>query len=376
MGESELSYYQRNSISTEHGVDDDREKHLARRRKLYRQLGIPVLAFRGSDILEIGPGAGHNSLPLIKEWGAEHIDLVEPNETARKELYEKFKKNEIPENKYSVYAETMEGFCSQKKYDLIIAEGAIHGSENWEQWMESISGYAHKDSIVIVTCTDEIAFYIEKVKRALLRYATRKLTSHAEKMRVLKGLLEPQLRSLNGMSRLVEDWIEDQILAPYTLQCDWMTMGMAMDFYRYDFDVLGSSQDIFVDHSWYKDIDHDHISSCIEQYEEKKHMFMLAGNHCETRRTAEENRRLEDAVLNAGRVMRRIEEMGSGIADMIPAIKKVSEHVDDIDVLQFNVEAIKIAEALQADEEIVWEHYKYYMRCFGKTLQYVSFVKK
>lgn len=48
------------------------------------------MALRGCNILEVGPGEGHNTLPLLKEWGIAHVDLLEPNEIARKELEEKF----------------------------------------------------------------------------------------------------------------------------------------------------------------------------------------------------------------------------------------------------------------------------------------------
>lgn len=58
MSETILEYYRKQGISTEHGVDEDWDKHIKRRKKLYRQLGIPVLAIKGSSILEIGPGGG------------------------------------------------------------------------------------------------------------------------------------------------------------------------------------------------------------------------------------------------------------------------------------------------------------------------------
>ena len=56
MSETILEYYRRQGISTEHGVDANWNKHIKRRKKLYRQLGIPVLAIKGSSVLEIGPG--------------------------------------------------------------------------------------------------------------------------------------------------------------------------------------------------------------------------------------------------------------------------------------------------------------------------------
>lgn len=376
MRESLLSYYQRCSISTEHGVDDDWNKHVARRRKLYRQLGIPMLAFRGSNVLEIGPGAGHNSLPLLTEWEVKHIDLVEPNEVAREELCRKFKEKNIPDDTYTVYAETLEDLKLSNKYDIVITEGIIHGMENWKEWMTVLSDYGHENSIIIVTCMDEIGLYVEKMKRVLLQYMTKGIIGHKEKIEALKVILDSQLRSLNGMSRSVEDWIEDQILAPIILKHDWMTMSKAMDCYKDDFDVLGSSQHMFVDYSWYKDVDYDYVASYMEQYDKKKHMFLVAGDTNDVYRTVEENRQLEDAIINANDIARKVEEENLEIAELKEAIINVSDNTINSTIRDFNIELLKLIDKLSTADEIEWNEYKTFMNSFGKTMQYISFMKK
>ena len=264
MSESLLEYYRRKSISTEHGVDAEWDKHLARRSKLYRQLGIPLLTFRGSSVLEAGPGEGHNALPLLKEWDAAHIDLLEPSETARRELSDKFKKNSIPEDKYTVYAEALDEYKSEKKYDILIAEGFLHCLDNWKESLVLLDNFARKNSIIIVTCTDEISFYVEKMKRAVLQYLVRDIVRHEDKIKILKEIMRPQLSRLRGMSRSVEDWIEDQVF--YPMGTELMTLGKAIEFYEGRYDVLGASQNIFVDYSWFKDFEYDYITSYKKQY--------------------------------------------------------------------------------------------------------------
>ena len=376
MRESVLSYYERHLISTEHGVDADWGKHVARRKKLYRQLGIPLLTFRESDVLEIGPGAGHNSLPLLTEWGVKHIDLVEPNGVAREELYQKFEENNVPSHRYTVYAETMERFKPSRKYDVLITEGIIHGMDNWREWMTRLADYAHENSVIIVTCMNEIGCYVEKMKRVILQYITREITDHKEKVAALKVILEPQLQSLNGMSRSAEDWIEDQILAPCFLKQDCMTMGMAIEYYKDDFDVLGSSQNIFVDHSWYKDINYDYIASYINQYNEKKHMFLLAGDSYEVCRTIEENHQLEDAVVIANDIARKVEEENIGIEELKDAVINVSKNTDNSVIIDFNIELVKIIDKINNNDEIDWSEYQTFTTSFGKTMQYISFMKR
>ena len=53
-----LEYYGEHSISPVKQNIKEFEIHLERRRKLYRQCGIPLLAFRNAEILEVGPGGG------------------------------------------------------------------------------------------------------------------------------------------------------------------------------------------------------------------------------------------------------------------------------------------------------------------------------
>lgn len=53
-----LEYYGRYNISPVKQDIQNIDIHFARRKKLYRQCGVPVLAFRDADVLEVGPGGG------------------------------------------------------------------------------------------------------------------------------------------------------------------------------------------------------------------------------------------------------------------------------------------------------------------------------
>lgn len=374
MSESALEYYRRNAISTGHGVDAEWDKHIARRRKLYRQLGIPMLAFRNNNILEVGPGDGHNTVPLLTEWHAAHIDLLEPNETARIELQEKLQRKEVPSDSYTVYADTLEKYQTTKKYDIVIAEGFLQYAKNWKECLTCIEKLVHEDSIVIVTCTDEISYYVEKMKRSVMHYLVKDVEGHGEKVKILTQIMRPQLSTLKGMSREIEDWIEDQFF--YPMGCELMTMGNAMEYYGDKFDVLGASQNIFVDYSWYKDYEYDYIASYKRQYEEKKHMFLVAGDDHEVYRTLEENMLLEESVTCANRAARKIEEGTGKVSELVEAVRAVSKNTVNPIIIAFNTELIEIIEKMEKKEAIDWMAYETYRKCFGKTMQYMSFIKK
>ena len=51
-----LEYYGEHHISPVRQNIDDIELHYERRKKLYRQCGIPIRAFYNAEILEVGPG--------------------------------------------------------------------------------------------------------------------------------------------------------------------------------------------------------------------------------------------------------------------------------------------------------------------------------
>lgn len=374
MSESALEYYRRNAISTGHGADAEWDKHVARRRKLYRQLGIPMLAVRDSNILEIGPGDGHNAVPLLTEWHAAHIDLLEPNETARKELEEKFRAKNIPGDRHTVYPYTLETYQPACQYDMVVAEGFLQYAKNWKECLTCIEKLVHEDSIVIVTCTDEISYYVEKMKRGIMQYFVKDVEEHGEKVKILTQIMRPQLNMLKGMSREIEDWVEDQFF--YPIGSELMTMGKAMGYYEDKFDVLGASQNIFVDYSWYKDFEYDYMASYKRQYEEKKHMFLVAGDDREVYRTAEENRLLEEAVTRANMTARKIEEGDGEISGLAEAVRAVSENTVNPILIAFNTELIEIIERIEKKEAIDWMAYETYRKCFGKAIQYMSFIKK
>lgn len=57
-----IEYYGKYGISPVKQDIGEINLHYARREKLYRQLGIPCIAFEGKRILEVDPGSGYNTL--------------------------------------------------------------------------------------------------------------------------------------------------------------------------------------------------------------------------------------------------------------------------------------------------------------------------
>jgi len=60
-----LTFYEDIGFAPTRQRQSSAETHTARRAFLYRTLGIPDIAARGSDVLEFGPGSGENSEVLL-----------------------------------------------------------------------------------------------------------------------------------------------------------------------------------------------------------------------------------------------------------------------------------------------------------------------
>lgn len=87
-----LQFYLANKISPVRQDISDLQSHLDRRQSLYQRLGVPRQFITGKNVLEVGPGSGHNSLYVASCLPSE-LNLVEPNPVGREgiaELYSHF----------------------------------------------------------------------------------------------------------------------------------------------------------------------------------------------------------------------------------------------------------------------------------------------
>lgn len=374
-----LNFYVNNMVTTEHIDMKEYGEYIQKRKNLYRQLGIPILAIKDADILEIGPGVGHNTIPLITEWKARHIDMLEPNPVAAKELKSNFEATGINKEAYSIYPVLLEEFKGDKKYDFVIAEGYVQFAYNWKEFLNVIKKYTHDSSIVVVTCADEIGLYVERMKRVAGQYAVRDVERLEDKVEYLDKLWNGQKyeENLKGMTRSSKEWILDMIFNESTIFEHAMTMNEAIDEMGAKFDILGASQNIFTDYSWYKDLSFDYKNAYKNQYDTKKHMFLVAGEYDETIRTALQNQKLENSIKKVMEFVKSFEkgEMIS-IKDFLLEIDKVSEAADNEKITKYNEELKEILELCAEKKEVEWENYKLWKYTFGKSMQYISFERK
>lgn len=377
-----LKFYEKYGVSPGNKEMEDWIELKKKRNNLYRQLGIPIQCFKGKNVLEFGPGSGHNALAMMMDlqgnfnFGEGHIDLVEPNLLGRNDIERIFNKKNIPKECYTIYSQILEEFEKDKVYDFVIAELFLPHISNWRECIEIIKKYTAENGIAIITCADTIGQYVERTKRLVGQYIIRDVKDFKEQVDLLTKIFGPQLNLIKGMNRTHEEWVEEAVLSDAFLCAHPMNINDAIDAFGDGFDILGASQNIFTDHSWYKDLGYDYISEYKKQYNQKKHMFLLAGTDEESIRTEKENEALEEAVIVANGLAEKFEETKS--LDLLAykeAIDNVAKYSCNETIQQFNKETLELLKT--AEKSIPdMSRFDVWSRSVGKATQYISFVRK
>lgn len=374
-----LEYYGEHQISPVKQDVSDLEIHFNRRKKLYRQCGIPSIAFRNAQILEVGPGGGYNTLALF-HWAGKHVDLVEANAWGRKDMEALFAQQKIPSDKYDVFPCKIEDYETDKKYDFIIAEGFLQNLYNQKEVISKLQDLTADNGVVVITCTDAVCYFIELMKRLVGWALVADITDYDERVEYLTGFFAPQLAELKGVSRSAREWVQDQILDTPNVNGMELSLLQAIDYFSDGFDVLGCSPRMFTDYSWYKDIWYDTRNDYEDQFLRKR-MSLLMANMPEVILTTEQTgtlvrcfdriKKLEiqyEHTLDSEKISDIIREMDS--------VKEVLEVGLSEDFMHVFGEIREVLTGILRNNTIHMEDYPHFFSAFGRTQQYISFVKK
>lgn len=374
-----LEYYEEHQISPVKQNIDNIEIHYTRRRKLYLQCGIPIITFKNAEILEIGPGGGYNTLAFF-HWGSRQVDLVEANHKGIEEMQELFTEKNIAKDRYKIFPCMIENYQTDKKYDIIIAEGFLPLVYNQQEIIDKLKKLVNENGIIVITCMDYAGLFIEIMKRLAGITVTADIPEYERKVEYLAGLFAPQLELLKGVSRSPKEWVQDQILCPAIMNGNQLTMLQAMNYFGEEFDVLGSSPRMFTDYSWYKDTEYNNKKNYKEQFNTKR-MSLLMANMPEVIVPAEQTELLVKGFENIAGLEAEYEKTLD--------IEKIADIIKEMDLMEdmiqknFNKEFIEVfyeikemLAHIQKGISINMENYFHFFSAFGRTQQYISFIKK
>lgn len=254
-----LDYYgQRDVIPVQQvaaGIDVRRRQRLA----LYRTLGVPVLAFRGSRVVEFGPGTGDNS-EIVAELGPASYDLVDGNDASIRALEAKLADGRMDPRIVRVVradfnADRIDG-VPHGGYDVVIAEGCIPGQVDPVGTLQRISSYVAPGGALLVTTVDEVSMLAEFCCKIAMAPILASVDRDFERAIALGSeVFGPHFATLASRSRGVRDWIIDVLLHP--LPPGWAVSVDDVLRSLDEFEFLGSSPAFSTDWRWYKSMGAD-----------------------------------------------------------------------------------------------------------------------
>lgn len=375
MKNNYLEFYGKYDISPVKQDISDFDLHLNRRKKLYRQLGVPLLAFQDANILEVGSGGGYNTIAFF-EWGA-HVDIVEANKKGIEDMNHLFHNRGIDKNKYQIFNTMIENYSSEKKYNIIIAEGFLPCVENKREIIEKLKSLLDRNGIIVVTCMDEMGMFVEQMKRLVAHIIIKDIPDYREKVAKLVNVFEPQLKTLQGVSRSAEDWVQDQLMCTAINIKEMFSLVDAIGMFNQTYDIMGSSPHMFTDYSWYKNVDYNVRENYIKQFGQKNHNLLIAGTD-ETIISNKVNKNLEEMICNIRNNAiafenkydwKYVEAVIVELAKMLVLLEKYNS-----DLLTFVTQLITILKMLEK-EDFDLSEFNMFFRLFGRSQQYISFVK-
>lgn len=374
-----LEYYGTHSISPVRQNISDFGLHMERRRKLYRQCGIPVLAFRDAEILEVGTGGGYNTLAFF-HWNVKHADLVEANPQGIRDMRRLFAEHNIPVESYSIFESMIEDYKTDKKYDIVIAESFLPYVYNQKEIINKLKTLVNEDGIIVITCIDDVCMFIEAMKRLAAVFVSSGIEEYGKKVQYLADFFRPQLCKLRGVSRSAEEWVQDQILNPAGINGMELSLAQAIEYFEDGFDILGSSPCMFTDYSWYKDLWYDYKADYKDQFARKR-MSLLQANMREVILPLNVAEILTCSFKNVKKLAAEYEKTYSigkiekiiGVLD--DAYDTISEYFDEGFVKVF-LEIRDMLVCIQKSGLVEMDKYPNLFCAFGRTQQYISFVKK
>ena len=251
-----IAFYDSIGFAPTRQKSKDATLHEARRRYLYRCLGVAPIAVRGSDILEFGPGSGENSSVLLA-MGPNSYTFVDGSKAVLANLRSAFEAQS--DGDLALTASTgihlvlseISAYRSKALYDLVVCEGVLPLQMRPQDMASHVLSFVRPGGVGIVTCLDSVSGFSEIVRRYLASEVFGVRYCAPEFVDELVDFFAPDFDLLPGMSRSAEDWVLDSIVNPWV--GDFFSVEDALKVADGDGALLGSSPDVFCDWRWYKD---------------------------------------------------------------------------------------------------------------------------
>ncbi len=163
------------------------------------------------------------------------------------------------------------------------------------------------------------------------------MQAYDEQGAALTSFFSGQMSNLKGMSRSVEDWVRDDILNLAFQINNLLSIGKVIELLPENINVLGTSQHMFTDYSWYKDVGFDINGDYLRQFKEKQHNFILTGED-ETIISIEMNIRINRVIKEIREASKRYEKDWNKeeIAKVVEGLSKLGSILKNVNERLFH----------------------------------------
>jgi hypothetical protein len=215
MAEDKLfNYYERQDVLPTFGnfkSSTELEAYASQRRELFSdKLVLPPRLFRNAEVLEFGPDSGENAL-VFAGWGA-NMTLAEPNRHAHPKIEAYFAHFGLTERLRELALADVEGFRSDRRFDIIDAEGFIYTVQPSEKWLGIFHHLLNPDGYAVVSYYERYGGFFELALKAI--HAAGKALTGRPALETAKMLFEAKWNSIPH-TRSFESWLMDVLENPF-----------------------------------------------------------------------------------------------------------------------------------------------------------------
>jgi SAM-dependent methyltransferase len=242
----------------EHGVNlvsreyQDLSRFFEARTYLFLSLGVVPSLLQGKEILEFGPGAGHNSVftdslnparYVLVDGGGEILQACSDRLTSSGGTNVKREFNHCLFDQYQ----------TGDQFDLVIAEACIPNQDNPLILFRHMQSFVRRGGIFIFTTVSSASWFSEILRRVARVKIASTVSDIEEQVTLLVKRLDRHFDALRGMARSPRNWILDNLIQPYA-GGQLFPISVVLENLDNDWMVVGGSPKFLQDWQWYKDV--------------------------------------------------------------------------------------------------------------------------
>jgi len=279
MADAKLfQYYERQDILPTFGnfkSPAELDAYAAQRRALFSdKLLLPPRLFREADVLEFGPDSGENAM-VFAGWGA-RLTLAEPNKQAHAKIRAYFDGFGLSASLKELVSADVEGFRSDRRFDLIDAEGFIYTVQPADAWLRIFHGLLNPEGHAVVSYYERYGGFFELALKAI--HAAGKALTGLPPLETGKLLFDAKWDSIPHTRRF-ESWLMDVLENPfvrYRYFIDAAELCRAADAVGFDIHAAWPSYRDTLDVYWHKKIrpDDEKLRRALEHLRRSRLSFL------------------------------------------------------------------------------------------------------